>query len=236
MKNTIVLIFCLLISSFSFSQHTADTVVYKYNQSEYNKAALLYVKKMIEANVKYGENKTDLITSMKNVEVIVHPIFNFKKEIVGNEGNQNLLHYIDFKNTPELQVFDVYYKGKFVYSFKLPNEKNDKTNNGDIKQLTGSLSVRSRMADNQVLDYTYIFKNYFSFYMDKNYCVLIEGKIAVVSSVTIPAHIEIQDFNSFFYPELNYLKAVARNIKNPTYQTYTLKNVIPPVIVKIIAN
>ncbi|WP_223598280.1 hypothetical protein [Chryseobacterium sp. GVT01B] len=235
MKNMIVLFSCLLISSFSFSQDKTDTIVYKYNKEEYNKAALSYVRKMIDANVKYGENKTGLITNMDHVEVIIHPVFQFKKEIIENDGNKNLLQLIDFKNTPETQLFDVYYKGKFVYSFKLPDEKNDKAEHGDRKSLTGYLSIDSKMPENGPLDYTYAFRNYFSFYIDKHYCALIDDKIVVVSSVAIPAHIEIQDFNSYFYPELNYLKAVAKNIKNPSYETFILKKAIPPAIVKVIS-
>lgn len=217
-----------------YSQSNSDTITYVYNHSQYLDNATSYVKKMIEANYKYGNGDKSLITNLAGVEIIVHPIFNFNKEIVHNNNENNLLTYLDLKNKPELQVFDVYYKNNFIYSFSLPDKINKESlSEKESKMLVGYLRMQDN-PNNETFDYTQIFKDYFSFYVNNMYCVLIDNKVNVVSSISIPKHTEIHEFNSYFFPSLNFLKAQANGVKNPSYKDYIIKNKIPQKYLKVV--
>lgn len=232
----IILILISFLSIVCFSQSKTDTLQFVYHQKAYKDKAMSFVKKMIEANVKYGDGRKDLIYDIAELEIIVHPIYEFKKSIKDDNGKTNLMQYINFENNPEKQIFEVYHKGKFSYTYHLPNDKLDEITKGkDIKILVGELSINERPIP-YFLNFNYVFKNHFSFYINNKYCVVIDNKLSVISDIAIPLQIKIEPFNNYFFPDLNELKNEAKGKKNAPYSEYTVKNPITPTFLKVFYN
>ena len=226
----------ILFSNLLFSQTKIDTIKYTYNQTEYKEKALSFVKKMVDANVKYGNGRNDLIYNTTDLEIIIHPIYDFKKSIKDDDnGITNLIQYIAFENNPNKQIFDVYQKGKYVYTFKFPNNKLNEIADGEnIKILVGDLSIpQIDLKTSSFFDYDYIFKDHFSFYIENRYCFIVDNKVLTISDITIPKHIKIQTFNDYFFPELNRLKGEAKGIKNGAYEDYIFGGNITPSVLNI---
>lgn len=232
------LFYCILL----FSQKKIDTIQYTHNETVYKEKAMSFVKKMIEANVKYGGGRKDLIYDTIDLEVITYPIFNFKKSITDADGKSNLVQYVEFKNNPEQQIFEVYYKKKIVYTFYLPNNKLDEIAKGkDNSILMGDLSIPLGNTNGFSLpDYKLLLKNQFSFYIENAYCILINSRLFVVEEIMFPSkYLKIEEFNHHFFPDLNLLKA--KVIKDPKqkvshfkYKAYQFKGTIAPTVLKVV--
>lgn len=232
-----IIVILILFFNISFSQGKQDSINYVYNETSYREKALSFVKKMLESNKKYGNGRKDLIYDTTNLELIIHPIFTFKRTIKDDKGTSNLLNYINFENKPEEQIFDVYSRGKFVYTFHLPNDKLDAILKGeDIKILLGDLDVPKNITNGfNPPDYNILFKNNFTFYINNTFCVVIDNKVYVVESIMSPSmHLIIKEFNSHFFPSLNELKLDAQDIKNTAYSDYIFKGPITPTILKVV--
>ncbi|MCX8534404.1 hypothetical protein [Chryseobacterium luquanense] len=233
-KLTIIL---FLFFNIIFSQDKQDSIVYIYNKTLYKEKALSFVKKMVEANNKYGNRRKDLIYDIADIELVIHPVFTFKKIIKDDNGTTNLLQYINFESKPEKQIVEVYSKGKFIYTFYLPNDKLDEiSKGGDINILLGDLDLPKNYINGfNPPDYNILFKDKFSFYINNTFCVVIDDKIFVIEEITLPTkHLKIEEFNSYFFPILNELKNEAKGVTNAVYSDYIFKGPINPTFLKVL--
>lgn len=83
MKKNILFILIFSFSVNFYAQEKEETITFVYEKSRYDSIAKLYVNKMIEANKqlkKKDKSYEELyIGSIDSLEIIINPIFDFKK-------------------------------------------------------------------------------------------------------------------------------------------------------------
>lgn len=244
MKNIrlIFLGFFLLFSIKIFSQEKEKIITFVYEKSRYDSIAKLYVNKMIEANKllkRKDKSYSELYTgSIDSLEIIINPIFDFKEDILKYKDRDNLLSYVDFKNTPEKQTFIVYNQDEFIYSFSINEEWKQALKKNDLAFFEDRLKknpFESTKYDVSV-NFIYALRNNFYFILKDTECVVINGQAFVISIGNI---LKIEKFNSFFLEDLHLFqkqildKQVEKSVKSYSFKEYKAKYPLKKVRLKV---
>ncbi|ATA90301.1 hypothetical protein [Capnocytophaga stomatis] len=204
MKQLFFLV-ALFFSVNIFAQEKVITFVFE--KKHYDSIAKLYVNKMIEANKLLKERDESFyqnlyIGGIDSLEILVQPIFEFRKDILDYKDSDNLISYIDFVNNPEKQAFTIYNKGEFMYTFFPNNEWKQALRKNDLSFFEDKLKknpFESTKFDVS-LNIIYALKDNFSFIFKNTECVVINGNVfAFAEKYNIST---IGKFNSVFIEDL----------------------------------
>lgn len=239
----------ILIFSFSvnfYAQEKEETITFVYEKSRYDSIAKLYVNKMIEANKllkKKDKSYEELyIGSIDSLEIIINPIFDFKKDILKYKDKDNLLSYVDFKNNPEKQTFIVYNQGKFMYSFSPNGEWKQALEKNDLAFFEEWLKKNpfNLSSYEVVLSTTYALRNNFSFILKDTECVVINGNVfTFIDKYDV---LTIGKFNSVFLENLHFFQKqildtqVEKGEKSYSFSEYHPKYPLKKVRLNVIFN
>ncbi|MDO4728552.1 MAG: hypothetical protein Q4B43_06050 [Bacteroidota bacterium] len=183
-----------------------EIITFVYEKSCYEQVAKNYISKMIEVNKllkKRNENYAELYTGdIDSLEIIIYPIFDFKKGVLNYKDKDNLLSYVDFKNYPDRQMFKIYHKGEFMYTF-LPDEKWEealkKNDLAFFEEWLRKNPFESTKYDVSI-NFIYTLRNDFSFILKNTECIVVNGQVFVINVENL---LKTEEFNSFFIEDLH---------------------------------
>lgn len=218
-----------------------DTIKFEYRNSEYRKVSNRLISQILQKNKVYKEKHPKdksleyiFPKPCNNYNILIVPIFDFKKSITNYKEGENLLDYVNFENNSNRQNIYVFCKEKCIYNTTLPNESLEtalKNSSENLYFSEFSDPLNNHLGIN-IFDFLYEFRNNFIFQIEDKLCFLINGNPYVLNNNF--SIYSLEDFRTYFLKDINSLKLKAQGKQNESFEEFKSNKFIQPKYLEII--